>query len=96
MSNQVYLKNTSTLAYDDSKCTGCGICAIVCPHRVLLLKHRKIKIVDFDRCMECGACMVNCQDNAITVNQGVGCAAAVINGFFNKTEPSCGCNTSCG
>ncbi len=95
MNDLVYLKNVSTLEYEGSKCTGCGVCAIVCPHRVLKLNQRKIEIVNRDKCMECGACMINCQEGAISVRAGVGCAAAVINGFFTKSEPSCGCNVSC-
>ena len=95
MSTLVYLKNVSSLKYEESKCTGCGICAIVCPHRILKIVQRKIEIANKDSCMECGACMINCQEEAISVRQGVGCAAAVINGFFTKSEPSCGCSTSC-
>jgi len=95
MSYQEYIKNVSTLKYDATKCNGCGLCAIVCPHRVLRMQSRKVDIVNIDKCMECSACMENCQDKAITVNTGVGCAAAVINGFFNKSEPSCGCSASC-
>jgi len=96
MSTFIYLENVATLKYVASKCTGCGICAIVCPHRVLNLKKRKIDIVDLNKCMECGACMMNCSENAILVNVGVGCATAIINGFINNSEPSCGCNSSCG
>lgn len=95
MSNLVYLKHVSTLAYDVSKCSGCGICAIVCPHRVLNMNRKMVEITNIDKCMECGACMMNCKDNAISVRAGVGCAAAVINGFFSKSEPSCGCSTAC-
>ncbi len=96
MSNMVYLKNVSTLTYDETKCNGCGDCVLVCPHRVLQLYKRKINIVDSDRCMECGACMQNCSKDAIKVKTGVGCATAVITGFFKKSEPTCGCSTSCG
>jgi len=90
-----YLTNVVSLDLDISKCTGCGICAMVCPHRVFLMKNKKSVIIERDRCMECGACEMNCKDQAITVNKGVGCAAAIINGYFKNTEPSCGCSTSC-
>ena len=91
----LYLNNVVTLELDKSKCRGCGMCALVCPHRVFLIKNKKSIIIDRDRCMECGACEMNCKDQAITVIKGVGCAAAIINGYFKNTEPSCGCSTSC-
>jgi ferredoxin len=53
---------------------------------------KKARIVDVDDCMECGACALNCQYGAITVKSGVGCAAAIINGILNNTEPSCDCS----
>ena len=96
MNNQVYLKNVSTLTYDPDKCTGCGDCALVRPHRILQLNQRTISIIDLDRCMECAACMQNCSKGAINVKKGVGCAAAVITGFFKNSEPTCGCTTTCG
>lgn len=96
MSHQTYLENVSTLKFDATLCNGCGLCAIVCPHRVLNMQNRLVEIVDFDKCMECGACMMNCEKKAITVNPGVGCAAAVIIGFFKNSEPTCGCDASCG
>jgi hypothetical protein len=40
--------------------------------------------------MECGACAMNCPFEAIEVEEGVGCAAAIIIGFFTGKEPSCG------
>jgi len=52
---------------------------------------KKAAISDKDRCMECGACVRNCVFGAITVNAGVGCAAAIINGMITGGEPSCGC-----
>jgi len=96
MSEFVYLHSVSTLTYDVEKCNACGSCVTVCPHRILKLYKKRIDIVDLDRCMECGACMMNCRSEAIKVKAGVGCAAAVITGFFNKSEPTCGCSTTCG
>lgn len=86
-----YLKNVSTLELDKDKCTGCRMCTIVCPHSVFIIEDKKAKIRDKDACMECGACSLNCPESAITVNSGVGCAAAVIQGAIKGTEPCCDC-----
>jgi ferredoxin len=86
-----YLKNVATLRLDRERCTGCGRCVEVCPHAVFSMKDSKAMIDDLDRCMECGACAMNCAFGAISVNAGVGCAAAIIHGKLHGTEPSCGC-----
>jgi NAD-dependent dihydropyrimidine dehydrogenase PreA subunit len=90
-----YLKNVVTLQLDEDKCAGCGMCLNVCPHEVLAYAGKKVRIIDRDACMECGACAVNCPVKAITVNAGVGCAAAIIKGGLTGREPSCGCGESC-
>ena len=98
MKTMQYFKNVSTLELDPNLCTGCGKCAIVCPHAVFEISQKKARILDLDDCMECGACALNCSFGAITVQSGVGCAAGIINGILNNTEPSCDCSgtkTSC-
>ncbi|MDP3446807.1 MAG: mercury methylation ferredoxin HgcB [Eubacteriales bacterium] len=84
-----YLKNVVTLQLDLGKCTGCGMCLDVCPHRVFKKSDKKVVIRDRDACMECGACAKNCPFGAIEVDEGVGCAAAIIIGFFTGSEPTC-------
>ena len=91
-----YLKNVSTLKLDVNKCTGCQMCAIVCPHDVFTLENKKSAIKNIDACMECGACELNCSAGAVTVNSGVGCAAAVISGRLKGTKPACGCDCGSG
>jgi ferredoxin len=85
-----YLKNVVTLKSFPDKCTGCGMCVIVCPHEVLLIQDLKVVIVDKDACMECGACAQNCPTGALTVQSGVGCASGIIQGALTGTEPCCG------
>jgi NAD-dependent dihydropyrimidine dehydrogenase PreA subunit len=87
-----YLADVTTLMYDSEKCKGCGRCVEVCPHSVFEMREKRAAITDRDLCMECGACMRNCEFNAITVNTGVGCAAAIINGLINGGPPSCDCS----
>ena len=85
-----YLRNVVSLALDDEKCTGCGMCLTVCPHAVFEVENGKARIVDRDACMECGACALNCAAEALSVQSGVGCAAAVLTGMLRGTKACCG------
>lgn len=81
MANLIYLKNVVTLKLSDDKCTGCGMCATVCPHSVFIIEEKKARIVNHDACMECGACAQNCPSDAIFVRSvGCGCASQFIHG----------------
>lgn len=91
MSRLIYLKNVVTLALNEEKCLGCGTCTVVCPHEVFRLNNSKVAIVDRDACMECGACATNCPTEAIAAQNGVGCAAAVINAALGRNSSSCCC-----
>jgi Fe-S-cluster-containing hydrogenase component 2 len=86
-----YIENVVTLQLDESKCAGCRMCMMVCPHGVFAMTDGKARIVDRDACMECGACKRNCAFGAIEVKAGVGCAYAVILGAVRGTEPTCDC-----
>ena len=87
-----YLEESVTLSLDAEKCTGCRACTIVCPHGVFAMAGNRAQIADRGACMECGACQLNCASGAISVEPGVGCAAAIIRGWLTGTEPSCGCS----
>ena len=88
----VYLKDVTTLEYNEDKCIGCGMCTTVCPHMVFDIVGNKAHIINKDQCMECGACAMNCPEEAITVNAGTGCATAIIMSWFTGEEPTCGCS----
>jgi NAD-dependent dihydropyrimidine dehydrogenase PreA subunit len=91
MNRLTYLKGVVTLKLDEKKCRGCGMCLEVCPHEVFEMNPRHAVILNRDACMECGACSRNCPFEAITVETGVGCAAAVINAMLGRTDqPCCG------
>lgn len=87
-----YLPDVVSLALDDEKCTGCGMCLSVCPHAVFEIDNGHARICDRDACMECGACARNCPAEALSVESGVGCAAAVIIGTLRGSQADCDCS----
>jgi len=91
MANLVYLKDVVTLELDREKCIGCGMCLIVCPHAVFSMNNSHAVIEERDACMECGACAKNCPTEALIVQAGVGCAAAVINSALGRNNSACCC-----
>jgi ferredoxin len=81
---------TNTLQFDPSLCIGCGACVDVCPHGAFEMNGRLAYLVNAPACMECGACQLNCPVNAIRVESGVGCAAAMMRAALTgKKEPVC-------
>ena len=97
-----YLSGVTTLRLIEDRCTGCGMCTVVCPHGVWEMRNRKAVIVDRDACMECSACATNCPAEAVTVQAGVGCAQAVINSALGRSSSTCcsledyeTCDTAC-
>lgn len=96
MSELLYLKNVATLKLTGEKCTGCGACLEVCPHEVFALdmNSKQVRIRNRDACMECGACSRNCPFSAVSVQAGVGCAAAVMNSFLGRKGREC-CSIDC-
>jgi NAD-dependent dihydropyrimidine dehydrogenase PreA subunit len=85
-----YLEDAITLEYDPGKCTGCQLCTFVCPHGVFAMRGNRAELIDRGACMECGACQLNCAFDAIHVQSGVGCAAAIIASWFNGGTAACG------
>ena len=84
-----YLRDVTTLELEPSKCTGCRACVEVCPRAVFEMRDKRAAIVAKDFCIECGACAGNCRDGALSVQVGVGCATAVINGALRRDVPCC-------
>jgi NAD-dependent dihydropyrimidine dehydrogenase PreA subunit len=87
-----YVKNT--LRYDETKCINCGMCSSVCPHGVFVNGENRAELKKPEACMECGACQLNCPVDAIAVDSGVGCAAAMMRAALKGKkleEASCGC-----
>ena len=85
-----YLANT--LKFNQALCNNCRMCTSVCPHAVFERNNGIVALVRPENCMECGACQLNCVTGAITVDSGVGCAAAMIAAALKgKKETTCGC-----
>jgi NAD-dependent dihydropyrimidine dehydrogenase PreA subunit len=81
----------NTLTLNPELCNGCGMCVSVCPHAVFALKGRRAELVQPLACMECGACQRNCVTGALTVESGVGCAAAMLRAaLLGQPEATCG------
>ena len=65
--------NLARFYADESKCVGCGKCALVCPGGVLSLNARKIPVIrDFsefgwDGCWRCEHCLAVCPKGAISI-----------------------------
>jgi len=68
---------------DSSLCTGCNICASICPARALEMVERndggkkkipEMKVLFKDRdvkaCLACGDCLAACPSDAITITRG--------------------------
>lgn len=80
---------SNTLEYDPELCSNCGMCTTVCPHAVFAPGDRVAQLVHPEACMECGACQINCPTGAITVDSGVGCAAAMIRDALLGKKEAC-------
>ena len=89
MRSLFYLKDVVTLAFDASRCTGCGMCLAVCPREVFRPRDGKVEVASRDACIECGACRGNCPHGALSVRSGVGCASAVINKMLGRKNACC-------
>jgi len=100
MAEETIRARTNTLTYAPARCIGCDMCSVVCPHGVFASAGRVAQLVRPEACMECGACQRNCPAGAITVDSGVGCAAAMIHAALTgRGEPGCGSDPaepSCG
>jgi len=60
---------------DRSRCTGCGLCAVICPINIIRMESGKPEGI----CMNCGACAASCPAGArIKVGAVPICSASTI------------------
>jgi NADH:ubiquinone oxidoreductase subunit F (NADH-binding)/ferredoxin len=52
---------------DAEKCTGCTLCAKVCPTKAAAGERKKAHVIDPEKCTKCGACRESCKFDAIIV-----------------------------
>lgn len=57
------------ITIDKKMCKGCGICAALCPKKILSLDmHGNIVISDRENCIGCRQCEYHCPDFAIRMD----------------------------
>jgi Fe-S-cluster-containing hydrogenase component 2 len=54
---------------DETKCTGCGLCATACAEGAIRIVNGKAKLVSDTYCDGLGACLGHCPEGAITIEQ---------------------------
>ena len=86
------------ISVDFEKCTGCGLCAEVCPFGLPQRDFTgKYTIKYVEKCTECSACKRNCPVQAIFLKEqkGCGCLWDTINrrknGNASDSDESCCC-----
>jgi len=84
-----YIDGVTTIGLDPTKCNGCRVCLMVCPHPVFGPLKGAVEILEPDLCIECGACVRNCSEGALSVQPGVGCAAAIVKSWITRSAPDC-------
>jgi len=54
---------------DPETCTGCGLCAKICPADAIYGEKKKAHVIDTTKCITCGSCIDTCKFNAIRVKR---------------------------
>ena len=54
---------------DEALCTGCNVCAVVCPTGAIKKNEMGVAQVDEDLCKGCGTCSASCPERAISMRR---------------------------
>ncbi len=54
---------------DETLCTGCNVCAVLCPSGAIRKNALGIAQVDEELCKGCGTCSASCPERAITMRR---------------------------
>jgi len=60
-------KHFPQLMFDAQKCTGCSLCAAVCPKNAILIENGK-SVTDRSKCDGCGLCVTVCLPEARSIS----------------------------
>jgi NADPH-dependent glutamate synthase beta subunit-like oxidoreductase/Pyruvate/2-oxoacid:ferredoxin oxidoreductase delta subunit len=63
------LCETDKAVVDETLCTGCNLCAVVCPSGAMKKNEMGVAQVDEDVCKGCGTCSASCPERAITMRR---------------------------
>ncbi len=57
-----------TAEVDTRRCSGCGLCVLVCPYNAIEIdEEKRVAVVNRAMCKGCGACSATCRSSAIDV-----------------------------
>jgi len=66
------LCETDKAVVDETLCTGCNVCVVVCPYGAIKKNEMGVAQVDGDLCKGCGTCSASCPERAITMQRFTG------------------------